>query len=104
MKIFFITYNSNDNDDGNDNLILQLQVSMWRQLNTKTLVSQFGMLVVKTKSGHCGDITIKTHKVNSSSLAQKPHCSHRHHSSQIARLCLFALLQAIDVPPDQTIL
>ena len=36
---------------------------MLKLLNTKTLVSQYGMLVAKTKFVLCGDIISKTHKV-----------------------------------------
>ena len=36
---------------------------MLKQLNTKILVLQYGMLADKIKSDHFGDITFKTHKV-----------------------------------------
>ena len=36
---------------------------MWRQLNTRTLASQFGMWAVKIKSVHCGDTTSRIPKV-----------------------------------------
>lgn len=47
---------------------LCVQALTWRQSNTRTSASQFGMLAVRTRSDLCGDTTSRTHRYRRGTL------------------------------------